>query len=149
MGPNHSHLEAAVSRRTVFLARLIGLYCLVIAFALTAHKQSSLTTLDAIVHSPDIVMITGLIALLVGLAMVIGHNIWSGGVPSVLVTIVGWITLIRSVLLLLLPADVLGFLYDAMRVDHLFYAYIGVTGVIGLYLTYVGFTAAAPTLDQR
>jgi hypothetical protein len=35
-----------------------------------------------------------------GLAIVIGHNVWSGGALPVIVTLFGWIILIRGVVLL-------------------------------------------------
>jgi hypothetical protein len=42
------------------------------------------------------------IAVTAGLAIVIGHNVWSGGALLVIVTLLGWIILIRGVVLLFL-----------------------------------------------
>jgi hypothetical protein len=50
-----------------------------------------------------------LITLGLGLAMVLGHNRWSGGALPILVTLIGWGLLLRGLLLLFLPsAQVLG-----------------------------------------
>ena len=136
-----------MTRRTVFLARLIGLYCILLALTLSAHKQESLMAFDAVVHSQDILLVTGIIALAAGLAMVIGHNVWSGGAPVVLVTLFGWILLVRAVLVLLLPADVLGFVVDMIHVDRYFYFVMAITAAIGIYLTWASIRAtkvAAP-----
>ncbi len=136
-----------MTRRTLFLARLIGLDCILIALTLSAHKQESLMAFDAVAHSQDILLVTGIIALAAGLAMVIGHNVWSGGAPTVLVTLVGWILFVRAVVILLLPADVLGFLFDMIRVDRYFYVYMAITAAIGIYLTWASSRAtqvAAP-----
>lgn len=135
--------------RTTFLARLIGVYCIVVAVALSTHAQTSLVALDAVVHSPDILLVAGAIALLGGLAMVIGHNIWAGGLRVVVVTLVGWVTLVRALLLLFLPSDAVAAVYEAMRVEQLFYFYMAITAVIGVYLTYAGFVATAPRVPNR
>ena len=136
-----------MTRRTVFLARLIGMYFLLIALTFSAHKQQTLIAFDAIVHSQDIVLVTGIVALAVGLALVIGHNRWSGGAPAIIVTIVGWILLIRSVLVLLLPPDVVGLVYDMLGIDRYFSVYMVVIGVIGLYLIWSSFRGAKATTE--
>ena len=137
-----THQEAAVTRRTLFLARLIGLYCILLALTLSSHKQESLMAFDAVVHSQDILLVAGIVALAAGLAMVIGHNVWSGGAPVVVVTLIGWIILVRAVLILLLPADVMGFLYDMVHVDRYFYFYMAIIAAIGVYLTWASVRGA-------
>jgi hypothetical protein len=137
-----------VVSRTTFLARLIGVYCIIVAVALATHMQASLVALDAVVHSPDILLVAGGIALLGGLAMVIGHNIWTGGLRVIVVTLIGWVTLLRALLLLFLPSDAVAALYDAMRVEQLFYFYMAITAAIGVYLTYAGF-ATPPASDRQ
>lgn len=135
--------------RTTFLARLIGFYCIIVAVALSTHAQASLVALNAVVHSPDILLVAGGIALLGGLAMVIGHNIWSGGLRVIVVTVIGWATLVRAILLLFLPSDAVAALYDAMRVEQRFYFYMAITAVIGVYLIYAGFAARTPPVPDR
>jgi hypothetical protein len=38
--------------------------------------------------------------------MVLAHNIWSGGVLALIVTLVGWVTLIKSLSFLFLPPEI-------------------------------------------
>lgn len=137
--------------RTVFLARLLGLYCLIIALALVAHPQASLSTLEAMVHSPDILLVTGVMAVLGGLAMVIGHNVWSGGARAVVVTVVGWVVLLKGLIVLLLPMEAVVAWYDLLHIEQGFYLYMLLTAVLGAYLTYVGFarsSSSTPTRDR-
>lgn len=47
----------------------------------------------------------GGVMLAAGLAMVLAHNIWSGGALVVVVTLVGWMTLIKSLGFLFLPPE--------------------------------------------
>jgi hypothetical protein len=84
--------------------------------------------------------VLGAITLIAGLAMVLAHNIWSGGALAVIVTLVGWITLLKSLLLLLLPPHVEAELFlGQLHYQQLFYLYGAFSLVLGIYLTYGGF----------
>ena len=96
---------------------------------------------NALIRSPPLVLLSGVIAVGVGLGVVIGHNIWSGGALPIIVTIVGWVSLIKGVVLLALPAGQMAKLYKAMRYERFYLAYVGVTLALGLYLTIAAFSA--------
>ena len=51
-------------------------------------------TVTALVHNPPLLLIVGMIGLIAGLAIVLGHNVWYGGMLPVVVTLVGWLILI-------------------------------------------------------
>jgi hypothetical protein len=136
--------EAAMSSRTVFLGRLIGLFFLLFGLSMLVHKQTMVDTAAAVVHDPGLVLMFGVVALVAGLAMVLGHNVWSGGALPVIVTLFGWIFTIRGVILLFLPPQTVAGLFDTMRFEQLFYFFAGITLVLGLYLTYAGFTSSPP-----
>jgi hypothetical protein len=64
---------------TIFLSRLIGLYCIFIALSMMARRQATVETVTALLQNPSMMLILGVITLAAGLAMVLAHNIWSGG----------------------------------------------------------------------
>jgi len=129
--------------RTVFLGRLIGLYCLLCALSMMIRKQSIVETVTALVHDAPLMFIVGIITLVAGLAMVLAHNTWSGGPLAVVVTLVGWITLVKGLLFLLLPAEMeADFFLKGLHYERLFYVYSSISLVIGIYLTYRGFTSS-------
>src|ERR1700681_4999138 len=98
-----------MSARTTFLGRLIGLYLILISLAMAAHKQATVESMNALVHNPPVLFVVGVISMAAGLAMVLGHNVWSGGVLPVVVTLTGWLLLIKgSMLLFLSPEAVSG-----------------------------------------
>jgi putative exporter of polyketide antibiotics len=70
--------EATVSSRTIFLSRLIGLYCIVIALSMMTRRQATAETVTALLQNPSMMLIVGIITLAAGLAVVLAHNIWSG-----------------------------------------------------------------------
>jgi hypothetical protein len=70
------------------------------------------------------------------------HNIWSGGALVVIVTLVGWMTLTKSLSFLFLPTDVSAeFFLRQLHYQTLFYLYGTFLLVLGLYLTFSGFKA--------
>ena len=75
-----------MSARTVFLARLFGLYCIIIAAAMLPQPEAFVTIVHAFVAVAPLVLVAGVFALLAGLAIVLIHNYWSGGALPVIVT---------------------------------------------------------------
>lgn len=130
-----------MSPLTIFLAKLLGLYCIIVALALMTRKQSAIATLKAVIVSPPLLLLAEVVGLAIGLAMVLGHNVWSGGALPVVVTLLGWLIVVRSAALLALSPDATAKLFEALRYEQRFYVYMGVTLVLGLYLTYAGFAA--------
>jgi putative exporter of polyketide antibiotics len=92
-----------MSPRTLFLSRLIGLYCILIALSMITRKQATLESVTTLLHDPAMMFVLGAITLIAGLAIILMHNIWSGGASVVIVTLVGWMTLIKSLSFLFLP----------------------------------------------
>ena len=129
-----------MSPRTLFLSRLIGLYCILIALSMITRKQATLESVTTLLHDPSMMFVLGAITLIAGLAMVLMHNIWSGGALVVIVTLVGWMTLIKSLSFLFLPMDVNAeFFLRQLHYQTLFYLYGTFLLVLGVYLTYGGF----------
>jgi hypothetical protein len=134
-----------MSPRTIFLARLIGLFAILLSLSEFVRKQAMVETANALVRDRPLLFILAMLGLLAGLAIVLAHNVWSGGALPVVVTLFGWILLIRGALLLFLPPEAVAGLIDFFHFEQLFYFYAGITLVLGLYLTYAGFKASPPS----
>jgi hypothetical protein len=129
-----------MSPRTPFLSRLIGLYAILVALSMFSRGQASAETVAALLQNPSMVFVLGVVMLAAGLAMVLAHNIWSGGALVVVVTLVGWMTLIKSLVFLFLPPEIEARLFlERLHYQQLFYFYWALPLVLGLYLTYGGF----------
>jgi hypothetical protein len=133
-----------MSRLTIYLGRLIGLFLLIVALSMLLDRDSIIEMATAILDDRALLLIVGLVALGVGLAIVIGHNFWSGGPLPIVVTLFGWSQLLRGLALLLLPAETQVAFFQLMRLEDFFYVYAGIPLVIGAYLTYAGFTHKYP-----
>jgi hypothetical protein len=64
---------------------------------------------------------------------------WSGGSLPVVVTLFGWVVLIKGLIFLLLPSDASLAYFEALRYGQLFYFYMSIDLVIGIYLTFASF----------
>ena len=76
-----------------------------------------------------------MVATAVGLAVVLGHNAWSGGALPILVTLVGWAALLKGVALLLVPAERFAQVYIAVGFERYFFAWMIVVLAIGLWMS--------------
>ncbi len=130
-----------MSLLTIYIAKVIGLYCIIVSLALSVNKESAIATVNDWMRSPPLMMFTGAMVLCLGLSLVIGHNLWSGGALPVLVTAVGWLTLIKGLSFLALPPTLADKVYKALQYERLFFVYMGLTFVLGLYLTVSAFSA--------
>ncbi|MFY9894851.1 MAG: hypothetical protein WAK63_12060 [Xanthobacteraceae bacterium] len=130
-----------MSRLTVFLARFIGLFTVVLVVALLVRGSA---TVEAAVADGPVMLVYAIISLATAVAMILGHNVWSGGALPVVVTLVGWLILAKSLMLLLVTLDALQQIFDHMQYGEHYYLYLAPSLVIGLYLTWAGFTAPSP-----
>jgi hypothetical protein len=138
----HPAGEATMAPRTLFLSRLIGLYCILVALSMITRRQATVESVTALLQNPSMIFVLGAITLVAGLAMVLAHNIWSGGPLTVIVTLVGWMTLIKSASFLFLSPEVKAeFFLRQLHYQQLFYLYGFFLLVLGVYLTYGGFKA--------
>jgi hypothetical protein len=126
---------------TIFLSRLIGLFTLVVSLSMVLHKHSTVVAVTMLAQDRPLLFVVGMIFLISGIAMALGHNVWTGGVLPVVVTFFGWITLIRGALLLILPPEAITATFEFFHFEKLFYLYAGVAFALGLYLVYAGLKA--------
>ncbi|MGO9803798.1 MAG: hypothetical protein ACLPTM_03290 [Steroidobacteraceae bacterium] len=132
-----------MSERTRFLARLIGLYCLLAGLLMLVQRDAMIGAVTQLVHEPSLTLLLGVLIVPAGLALVLGHNLWSGGALAVVVTVIGWLTLLKGLVFWLLPQDaVASFYLGRLHYADLYYVYCGAAFAIGLFLTIGGFRRA-------
>ena len=133
-----------MSQRTLFLARLIGIYCLLAALMMLVQRDALVATVSATLHQGPFLLLLGTLTVPAGLAMILAHNVWRGGAVTVAVTVIGWLTLIKGLMFWLLPPGAAPEFYlQQLRYAQLFYVDAAVTFLIGAWLTYAGFRRTA------
>jgi hypothetical protein len=130
-----------MSPLTIFLGRFLGLFCLLTSIVLLARPRVPLNAINSMMESPGLILVTGIFTLAGGTAMVIGHNVWSGGVLPAVVTLLGWLTLIKGLALMATPPHALAAFYRAMLFPAWFRLYMIVIVALSAWLTLASFLA--------
>jgi hypothetical protein len=124
--------------RSIFLARVLGIYYLIVSTAIAVNFNQFASDVERLINNPSLMFISSFFTLIIGLLMVVSHNIWEWS-WRVLVTIIAWLALIKGVSILFLPHyfDNLSLYF----VHHMKVAYMaaGIDFLLGLLLCYYGF----------
>jgi len=135
-----------MAARTIWLCRFIGLFALIVGLSSLIRGGDLATNMRLIVADRPLLFVIGVIALSAGLAMVLLHNVWSGGAATIIITVIGWLSTLRGVFILLTPVDLEARLLSGINLGALASFYTVVFIVLGLYLTYAGFRKRTPAL---
>jgi hypothetical protein len=129
-------MEVRMLPVTVFLARFMGLFTILVVVSFLVRGSA---IIGATVANGPVMLVYAIFSLAIGIAMVLGHNVWSGGALPVVVTMVGWLILAKGLLLLFLDPDAFSGLFQGMHYGENYYLFLAPAFVIGLYLTWAGF----------
>jgi len=124
---------------TVFLGKLIGIFSLLVGLVMLMRKSAMIDTIVALVHDRPLVLVVTMLGIVAGLAIVLSHNVWRGGALAIVVTLCGWIFLIRGIVLLFLSPEQTVSLLSLLRYEDLFYMYAAIPLILGLYLIWASF----------
>jgi len=89
---------------TLFLFKAIGLYFVIVGISVLANKKAYLKlTKELSSDQKPMNLMFGFITLIIGILMVLSHNTWNA-FPEILVSLYGWIALIKGISILALPS---------------------------------------------
>ena len=107
-----------------------------------ARAQATVEIMTAIVQDRPLLFIAGLLGVAAGLAIVLAHNVWSGGALPILVTLFGWASLLKGLLLLMLPPGLESSVFIVgLRYEHHPNLFAAFAFLLGAFMTYSGFHA--------
>ena len=131
---------------TIYLSRLIGVVFLIVAVAMLADKEMVVAAIGQLGIDRTPLLLLGFIRVSFGAAIVLVHNVWRRGFWPLVVTLTGWAILVRGVMVLFVPPDVMAGIMDATHILDFYYLYAAIPLVLGGYLALRGFSASAPPL---
>jgi hypothetical protein len=117
------------------IAGLIGPTLIALAAATLINLGSISTLVESVSHDPALVMVSGVLSFVAGLAVVRVHNHWAGD-WAVLVTILGWLLLVGGLVRLLFPIRLAGMAASFAQSTGLIAGEAVVFLVIGAFLSY-------------
>ena len=89
----------------IFFVKFMGYFMFLTGGALFLSKETRTAMLENMKNNESFLISMGYITLLIGLPIVILHNVWELNVLG-LVTLMGWVTLVKGFVLLLKPSMV-------------------------------------------
>ena len=123
---------------SLFLAQIIGPYCIIVGVGVLANRGYYEKMIDGFLKNEALLYFGGIIALLFGLLIVLTHNVWVVGWPAV-ITIFGWLGLIKGAWLLVFPGTVHKFMKSYQKNSSLLVVQLVFVLIFGLGLTIFGY----------
>lgn len=123
---------------SIFLAKILGLYLTIISIAVWLRRKD--LEILAVNFARDIVQIytSGIIFLLLGLALVVSHNIWDTSWQSA-ISVLGWLTLVKAGIRIFF-FNKIGAVAQKTVQSKWYWLAIGASLFLGIWLTYIGFS---------
>jgi len=121
-----------------YLAEIWGISMVIVSLALLV-KERHIKRLFTAIETEESLFVWGLISSVTGVAMILSHNVWIQG-WQVVITIFGWLALLKGLSLLFMPDSVKKCAKKMENSQWLPIALV-VAIFVGLIITYFGFTA--------
>jgi uncharacterized membrane protein len=121
----------------IVLARISGIMCLLIGLSVM-NKSSMATIMDELERSKAVFWFIGFMAALLGAIMLNVYSTWSAHWP-VLLTILGWLALLKGIAIMLFPSSAWHSFYRKFKASGIV-MFSGILALlVGIILLYKGF----------
>ena len=124
--------------RAHFLAKLIGPVCIVGGLGMLFNTAVYRAMFERALHDHLLIYLSGIIALIIGLVIVIVHNDWRWR-WSLIITVFGWLALIGGVVRMLAPQAIETFGLSLLSLPNFFVIDGGIAVLLGVLLSYFGY----------
>lgn len=103
---------------SIIIAQILGIIFMVLGLSMLINKKGTALAIEEMMKNQGLMWIAGLVTLIMGSVIVMLNNVWTSGLP-LLVTILGWLTLIKGVSLLFFP-NLASSYYQKMNKGNIF-----------------------------
>ena len=87
---------------SLFLGRALGIYLLIVSLSMLINHKVFFNTFQQWVEQPAVITLTAFISIMLGILMVLVHNVWVMD-WRIVITLLAWLTLIKGVIRLNFP----------------------------------------------
>jgi len=123
---------------SLFFAQIIGPCLMIVGVGILANPVAYERLMGDFPKSAAMLYLGGVLALVIGLLVVLTHNVWKAGWPTV-ITIFGWLSIIKGAWLLVFPDTVPAVMKIYQKKSSLLFVHTIVILLIGLGLTVFGY----------
>ncbi len=119
---------------TSIISQTLGIFFALVGLSMVVNSKATTAAIEESVQNRGILWIWGFLAMLVGAIIVVLNNAWTSGLP-LLITVIGWIALIKGAFILFLPGSAVS-LYRKFGRNGMIVACGVVAFILGLILLY-------------
>ncbi|MCV7204313.1 hypothetical protein H7J71_20085 [Mycolicibacterium peregrinum] len=123
-------------------ARVLGPFFTIVSATVVARSADMPKLLAEFDSSAVWPWVTGAFVLMTGIIVIALHPYWRGA-PAVIVSLLGWIMVVRGILLMGFPGFFMSIANRTIGAEGVWRAVFAVLVLVGLYLTYTGWIARA------
>ena len=126
--------------RSIFIARLLGPVFVIAGIAVLTRPRAFRTIIGEFIQNSVLPYMSGVLGLVGGLAIVLTHDVWSTD-WRVLITLIGWIMVLRALATILAPQHIVGVGNWLVRHRSALFAGGLLAVALGAVLSYFGYSA--------
>ncbi|MHC4911517.1 MAG: hypothetical protein ACYTE5_00750 [Planctomycetota bacterium] len=123
--------------------QVLSVYYIAVGIGMLANRQYYKKIFEEFVERTSILFIGGLIAFGVGYLLVAFHNTWTKDL-SVIITIVGWLALVKGILIFICPKLMIAVTKTIMGKEKNLMIRVVVIVIFGLLFSFLGFCPKSP-----
>jgi len=120
------------------LAKLFGLFFFIIGVLLLARRRYFEAIAKGFAKQDLLLYFAGLLNLILGLLLVLNHNVWQDS-WRIVISVVGWLVLLKGLFILFFSEIVAKLLKWICKYNNYFYFAGAIAILLGLYFLYQGF----------
>lgn len=123
---------------TLFLSQVLGLFLIIAGAAVLYRKQYFVPVIGEFVEERLTRMLMGILELLAGLFLVVGHTDWTS-LPASIITAIGYLLVIEGTAYLLMPDSAMRWVIRSFNVRMWYHVGGTLAILLGVYLCFFGF----------
>ena len=122
---------------SILIAKIISVIYLSFGVGLIFNTSFYKKGIEKLLDSASFTILAGMIAVIIGIVIIEFHNIWEKN-WTIVITIIGWIALIKGILLLTFPKSMV-FFKPMFQLENLYKFLAPLVILFGLIFAYFGF----------
>ncbi|WP_454782645.1 hypothetical protein [Legionella sp. WA2022007384] len=124
--------------KSKFLSKVLGIYLIIVSLAMFLNLEQFTIYVQDLLKNAPLMLVLGLWTLILGLLMVVSHNIWEWS-WRLLITLISWVVLLKGASIIFYPhyIDHATFLFTQNK--NIAYSAAGFELLLGILLCYLGF----------
>jgi hypothetical protein len=122
---------------SIFLAKVFSLYFLVVGIGMIANPVGTRVALQELVGCPAALYLSAILTLMLGILLIVSHNVWVWGWPLI-ITVLSWWIFIKGAVRVVYPA-IDEHMKDMIECTGVYYSSAIFVLVVGAILFYIGF----------